>query len=265
MKDADLRRFLGLTWAGWLNCLILQWTGFRLHRVVESDGTISAWQLRWLPIWRDGWSLPTRSPERPGYLGQPSDVFVVSAEPGGVVTLRVTDYDAVRNLDLVVDRSFDLRSDLHCRSLTFGPEPKRGFWRRLFRRPAPSLVLTLAGHLLEVTGSMSCPPWGQIRDRRPLTWRQHLGRWCRARRDRRQVARLRPLHVIPAVHHVRVRLPVAEDVADGDLVTIDDRGAVRRGTYRPAAVGVFVTGAPAGGIATVEIRNTVDDDEPEDG
>ncbi len=60
MKDADLRRFLGLTWAGWLYCLLLQWLGLRLCREVEDDDTISAWALRWAPIWQMGWAvLPT--------------------------------------------------------------------------------------------------------------------------------------------------------------------------------------------------------------
>ena len=58
MKDSDLRRFLGLTWAGWLNFLVLQWIGLRLVRVVELDDTITCWRIRWMPIWRIGWSLP---------------------------------------------------------------------------------------------------------------------------------------------------------------------------------------------------------------
>ncbi len=73
MKDGDLRRVLGLTWAGWLN-VFLQSTGFRLWRVVESDGSISAWCLRWSPIWRNGWSLPTGNPRPPGYPGAPAPV-----------------------------------------------------------------------------------------------------------------------------------------------------------------------------------------------
>jgi hypothetical protein len=65
VKDAQLRRFLGLTWAGWLN-VALQFTGFRLVRWVETDGDrigeITRWQLRWAPIWRMGWSLPSLGP-----------------------------------------------------------------------------------------------------------------------------------------------------------------------------------------------------------
>jgi hypothetical protein len=60
VKDRDLRRFLGLTWAGWLNCLLLQWLCLRIVRHVEDDGEITRWCLIYGPIWRVGWSLPRR-------------------------------------------------------------------------------------------------------------------------------------------------------------------------------------------------------------
>jgi hypothetical protein len=77
VKDAQLRRFLGLTWAGWLNG-VLQFTGFRLVRWVETDGDrigeITRWRLRWAPIWRMGWSLPSLGPRL-------SDMVTVRIEP----------------------------------------------------------------------------------------------------------------------------------------------------------------------------------------
>lgn len=38
-----LRRFLGLTWVGWLNMLVLQWFCVRLVYHVEDNNTISGW------------------------------------------------------------------------------------------------------------------------------------------------------------------------------------------------------------------------------
>lgn len=73
MKDQDMRRVFGLTWAGWINCLLLQWLCLRLQREVEDDGTISGWAVCWAPIWRVGWSLPTFRKKRP--------VFPVPAQP----------------------------------------------------------------------------------------------------------------------------------------------------------------------------------------
>ncbi len=69
MRDTDMRRVCGLTWHGWLNCLVLQWLCLRLIRVVESDDTISGARIVWGPIWRLGWSFPQRNSLPPGYLG----------------------------------------------------------------------------------------------------------------------------------------------------------------------------------------------------
>lgn len=61
-----MRRFLGLTWCGWLNFVILQWTGFRLQRVVEGDDAeIIGWRIAWHPPWRHGWTLPRFRKPRP--------------------------------------------------------------------------------------------------------------------------------------------------------------------------------------------------------
>ncbi len=38
-----LRRFRGMTWVGWLNTIVLQWTGVRLVYRVEENNTISGW------------------------------------------------------------------------------------------------------------------------------------------------------------------------------------------------------------------------------
>ena len=81
-----MRRVWGLTWAGWLNCLLLQWLCLRLSRLVEADDTITGWSLRWAPIWRIGWSLPSRTPLPAGYLGGPgcSGVVTTVDDTGGV-------------------------------------------------------------------------------------------------------------------------------------------------------------------------------------
>lgn len=64
MKDSEMRRFLGLTWMGWIN-VFLQFTGFRLVRHVETDGpvppigTVSKKEIRFVGLpWRWGWTLP---------------------------------------------------------------------------------------------------------------------------------------------------------------------------------------------------------------
>lgn len=60
MKDHEMRRLLGLTWCGWLNFLLLQWLCLRLVRVVDDDDdTVTGYQIRWMPIWKIGFSLPT--------------------------------------------------------------------------------------------------------------------------------------------------------------------------------------------------------------
>jgi len=48
MKNAEMRRFWGLTWQGWANYLVLRWFGWRIVRTVEDDGTVSSTKLqRW--------------------------------------------------------------------------------------------------------------------------------------------------------------------------------------------------------------------------
>lgn len=246
MKDQDLRRVWGLTWAGWLNVL-LQFTCFRLRRIVESDGTISAWQLRWSPIWRTGWSLPTRTPAPPGHSTGPDGVFTVSAERG-VVTVRVTDPAVALHCNCVVDRSFELRSDLHCRSLTFGPEPRRRWFR------SKPLTLTLAGHLLTVDSGLHVPAWGRVRSHRPPTL------WQRLRAVFRHPLVTTKIDETPGISRAAfgpctLVMRVSEPVVAGDLVAIDENGDARtaRRAYRTGAVGTFLTSAPVGGNATVRI------------
>lgn len=251
VKDQDLRRVCGLTWAGWLN-VFLQFTGFRLRRVVESDGTISAWQIRWSPIWRTGWSLPTRTPLPPGHSTGPNSVFAVSAERG-VVTVRVTDPASALYCDFVVDRSFELRSDIHCRSLSFGPKPRRRWFR-----PKP-LTLTLAGYLLTVDSGLHVPAWGRVQSHRPPTL------WQRLRAVFRRPFVTTTIDETPGISRAAfgpctVVMRVSEPVAAGDLVAIDENGDARpaRRAYRTGSVGTFLTGAPSGGTASVRIGDEED-------
>lgn len=56
-----MRRFLGLTWVGWLNYLVLRWLFVRLAYTVEPDNTVSGYKLlRWY------WPLPWSSLRRVG-------------------------------------------------------------------------------------------------------------------------------------------------------------------------------------------------------
>lgn len=50
--NGPLRRWRGLTWVGWLNFLVLRWFLFRVYYVVETDGTISKYGMRFIPSWR---------------------------------------------------------------------------------------------------------------------------------------------------------------------------------------------------------------------
>lgn len=60
MKHDDRRRMLGLTWIGWLNLVILQWTGHRLAaKVDEHEEHVGFAIRRWWPL--SGWLGPYRS------------------------------------------------------------------------------------------------------------------------------------------------------------------------------------------------------------
>jgi hypothetical protein len=50
-----MRRFLGFTWVGWANRLVLRWFFVRLAYVVEEDDSIVGWRLlRW--VWPFPWA-----------------------------------------------------------------------------------------------------------------------------------------------------------------------------------------------------------------
>lgn len=92
MRDADMRRVFGLTWAGWLNCLLLQWLCLRLQRDVEDNGVISCWALIWAPIWKYGWSLPTfRKRKRKPYPGPFGKAVYRTADGGKFHIVADTD------------------------------------------------------------------------------------------------------------------------------------------------------------------------------
>lgn len=134
MNEYDLRDFWGLTWAGWLNCLVLQWFGFRLWRHIDNTDTIEKWSVIWDPIWQSGWSLPRRGARLP-----PEDLDVA--------------HDIV-DAHLTIARTRILQCSTIVDSVTILPRPKRTWWQWFIYRRAPQPVLILNGYALSCRGTM---------------------------------------------------------------------------------------------------------------
>lgn len=173
MRDQEMRRVLGLTWIGWCN-VVLQFLCIRIYRVVEQDGGVSKIGLRWSPIWRDGWSLPTLSPRRPGYLGDADPNFILETRGKRLV---VTHWVLGFHGSPLITRSIELGCDLECYNLDFADPPMQSCWRRWLRLDN-AIVLTTAGHRVTVQNHMYVPPHARIQDRYP-TRRERFARWIR--------------------------------------------------------------------------------------